>query len=376
MINKAKYSTLLFLFISLLWSCSTNNSSNIIKLNENQTNRLELNYTSQIVQLETNSESLLQFILKVNIDKANDRIFVLSGFNVYIFNVSGKYISKLKIGRGPEEVRQIVSFTINSKTKTIFAIDSATKLCSFDYNGNMISKYSIEKFPSTDVFCIDDNNVCLLRNFVGGQEKSFVGIYDLSAEKIIKRFISAEKSPYPKNSIGTCNNFSRSEGKLYFYSTNIFGLFEYNDSGFNQILSFDIGNKSVPKRLSDKFSQKKRSMMREEAKSHNFVPFIMYAFHFKGYYFVVVDDENYNCYTINSNNKNIYHNGSLPSYFNLPNKESLKFLSGIQDDLIIFHSNPSDFFDSKTQETSKEISVANHKIEINQYDNPFLIIIQ
>ena len=90
----------------------------------------------------------------------------------------------------------------------------------------------------------------------------------------------------------------------------------------------------------------------------------------------MIDDDKVSCYAINSKNKNIYRNGALYSYFNLPDKESLKFVAGVQDNLIIFHCNPSDFFDSKTHKLSKEINIANHKIKINQNDNPFLIIIQ
>jgi len=153
-------------------------------------------------------------------------------------------------------------------------------------------------------------------------------------------------------------------------------LFEYRNSDFHQILSFNMGVKSVPKSLSDKYEKRGQSELRDVAKSKHYIPYILYAFPFKGHYFIVADDEFTNCYAINIQNKKTYNNGTLSTYFNLPEKKSLKHPGGVQDDLIIFHCNPSDFFDSKTSMAAKEIQIAGHNIEVNQDDNPILIIIQ
>lgn len=358
-----------------VWSCS-GTKENTIELKATQSDKLTLSSTSRIVQLETNSESMLSYILKANVDFSNDRIFILSKFNIYIFNSNGKYLRKLKVGRGPGEITQIISFAINTTTKLIYAIDNATKLCSFDYDGNMINTYSIESFVSCDISVLDNDNVLLLRNLVGGTEKYFVGLYRISEQKVVKKFISAEKSPYPLNTLVSAKNFMQNNEKLYFYAPNVFGLFEYRNSDFDQILSFDLGEKAVPKSLSNKFEKQKKCDLRNEAKSKHFIPFLLYAFPFKGHYFIGADDKDFNCYAINIQNKKIYNNGTISSYFNLPEKGSLRLPCGIQDSLIIFHCNPSEFFDSKTNADAKEIQVAGHNIEVNQDDNPFLIIVQ
>ncbi len=372
---KVGYSIQIFMLFLSIWSCS-DNRANMTELRATQNEKLKLNSTAQVVQLETRSESMLGYILKAQVDFSNDRIFILSDFNIYIFNSNGKYLNKLKIGQGPGEITLIVSFTINTETKLIYAIDNSINLCIFDYDGSMVDNYDIKSFPSSDISILDDNNVFLLRNFVGGTEKNFIGLYDIPERKVVKKFIPADKSPYPKNSVGTARNFIQHEGKLYFNATNVFGLFEYRNSDFQQILSFDLGEESVPKSLSNKFEKQNHCDLREEAKSRHFIPFLLYGFPFKGHYFIGTDDEDFNCYAINSKNKKIYNNGALPSYFDLPEKESLTLPRGIQDTLIIFQCNPSEFFDTKTNLDVKRIQIAGHTIEVNQDDNPFLIIVE
>lgn len=359
----------------LFWNCSSNRKD-AVELRTNQQDHLNLENTYKVVQLEKKTESLLTFISKSIIDETSDRIFVLSDFNIYIFTEKGNYLTKLKIGRGPGEINRIISFATNTKTKTIYAIDDAYKLCAFDYNGNMINKYDIKDFCSFDISVLDNDNILLLRNSVGISEKFFVGIYNLTTKKIVKKFISADESPYSQNSVITANNFSQNNGKQYLCITNVFGLFEYRDLDFHKILSFDIGEKAVPKSISDKFEKEGQCNLREESKSRHFAPFMLFSFCFKGYYFAVIDDNEFNCFAISQANNTIYHNGTLPSYFGLPDNKSLRLSSGIQDNSIIFQCSPLDFYDSKDETGSKEINIANHKILINQDDNPFLIIVQ
>jgi hypothetical protein len=373
--DKVKYSLKLFCLALMLWNCSGDEEVTI-KLKATQSDTLSLSYSSRIVKFETTPESLLGYVMKVVIDLPSERIFVLSNFNIFIFDSNGMYLNKLKVGKGPNEINSIMAFTINTKRKLIFAIDNATKLSLFNYDGNMINKYNISNFASTDICILDDDNVFLARNFVGAEEKYFVGLFNLPSGEVTRKFIPAMKSPYPRNTIATAKNFSKNNGKRYFYSTNIFGLFEYKGSDFRQILSLDIGKQAVPPRVSSKFEERRHCDLRDEAKSLHYSPFMLYGFKFKGNYFIGIDDENTNCYAINSTNKKVFHNGTLFSYFNLPDKESLKLISGVQNDLIIFRCNPSDFFDSETKVDTKEIQIHDHKFKIDRNDNPFLIIIE
>ncbi len=374
--NSFKKLIYLYMVTLLFWNCSEKRA-NIIELNASQDNILKLSYKTRIIQLETNPESLLQFIFKINVDKLNDRIFVLSNFNIYVYNMNGKYLYKLKVGKGPGEIIRAVAFTLDTKTKLIYVIDNSTTLCLFDYDGNMIDKYNIDNFAGTDLYALDEDNILLLRNFVGIEEKYFAGMYNLTAQKVIKKFVPAENSPYPENSIATAINFSNNNGKIYLNIPNIFGMFEYEKHDFYQTFSFDLGNRVVPKSVINKCtSNSTYCNLRDEAKKHNYVPFLLYGFRFKEYYFIVVDDKHINCYAIDDKNNRIYNNGALFTYFNLPETESLKLLGGIQDNLLTFYANPSEFFNLEDQSDIKEIQIHDHRFEINRNDNPFLILIE
>ena len=366
------------LLVSFLAGSCTSKKIDTIELKLNKYEKLNLNSTSQIIKLETNPESLIQYIFKTQIDLSNDRIFVLSNFNIYFFDASGKYLSKLKIGKGPSEILQIVAFTVDVERKLIYAIDNSRYLCTFNYLGNMINRYNIENFASTDVSILDDENVLLLRNFVGAEENYFVGIYDLAAQEVVKKFVASDESPYSKCSIATLKNFSQNNGKHYLNIPNIFSLFEFKDkeSGFQPVFAFDIGELAVPKNLSSKFENGNFWKLRDEAKSLNYAPYQLFSFKFKEYFFIGIDDENINCYAINSRNQKIYHNGALSLYYNLPDKQSLKLPAGIQNNQIIFQCSPSDFFNIKTQMDTMEINIDSNKFIINRMDNPFLIVIE
>jgi hypothetical protein len=373
--NITKKLLLILSLVVLMLSCS-NNSKKSIELKANQNEKLNLGINSQIIKIETNPESLLDYIQKVNVDFLNDRIFILSDFNIYIYNSSGKYINKLKVGRGPGEISRVISFSINENSKLIYAIDNSSQICIYNYDGYSISKFDIKNFASCDITVLDDDNVLLLRNHVGLREKYFVGRYNFSENRIVEKYISSELSPYPMNTVVSYNNFIKCNGKLYFYTPNIFGLFEFVNSDFNRLFSLDLGKKSVPKSLSKKFKKQNPCEMGSEARLQHYIPYILYSFPFKDYYFIIADDNEINCYAICMNTIEVYKNGRLSGYFNLPDIKSLKTPCGIQDDKIIFSCSSADFFESNEDETAKEVMIAGKNITIRIDDNPFVVIIQ
>ncbi len=375
--KKGNFYWIWLLFFILLCSCANNDKkksdSNIIKLETTTNNNLKINYNSSIIQLETNSESIIGSITKVNVDLPNNRVFVLSNFNIYIFDSSGKFLNKLQVGRGPGEVLMIYSFALDSVNRTLYAIDEGRRLCSFDYNGKMINKYDIKDFASIDVFVLDEDNVLLCRSFVGGQEKHFVGLYSLSKKTIIKKFISSECSSYPKTTMVTASNFSFNN-KIYFYSPNVFGLFEYSNSGFDKILTIDLGSRFVPASISDQYKDKNHCELRKKAKLRHYIPYITSAFMFKGHYFVVVDDDKQNCLAMNRVSQVVYNKGPLHSYFNLPDKQSFKYIVGVQEDMLIFSCNPLEFLDAGADAAAAKIG--KHNVMINSNHNPFLVLVR
>lgn len=366
-----KYLMFVCIFNAFLVSCSKKNEATI-ELQANIENKLQLNASSQIIKIENNTESLIGNIQKIQADLINDRVFILADFNLYIFDSNGKYINKLRVGKGPGEISLVISFSTNENV--IYVIDNAIRICTYNYDGIFIEDYNLNSFASCDIYALDSDNVLLLRNYVGNSEKKFIGLYNLSKGEIVEKYVSSSYSPYALNTIGNYNNFIKNTDKLYFNSPNIFGLFEYMNSDFQKIFTLDLGKATVPKRLTRKLRKNKNCNFRNEAKSKNYIPYILYSFPFQEYFFVITDDENYNCYAVDIVNNIVYNNGSLSSYFNLPNIKSFMTPRGIHNDNIIFSFNPIDFFEPDTSDSIKEIFIAGQKITALIDDNPYIVI--
>ncbi|MDY0197762.1 MAG: 6-bladed beta-propeller [Tenuifilaceae bacterium] len=364
-------------FITLIVLCGCNNEYNsTAKLMNFKDSTLVLSQKIEIIRLETKPDCQLGYIDKTYIDTANDRIFVLSDFNFFLFNLKGEYITKLSIGKGPQEVIRIVSFVADTEKEIFYALDMANSLAVFNYDGIFLKRISLFGFYGIDIFLLNNEEMLILNNWVGRNEHYFVGNFDYNQEKITGKQVHSKESPYPLNTLLTFKNFYKRDDKVYFYSANIFGLFEYENTNFKRLISFDLDHKGVPRKFYKQFENQNRSAFREESKSRNYAPFLLYAFPFNDYFLVGIDDNNYSCYAINrNNNAKIYHTGSIPSYFNLPDAKSLRVPKSIQNDLISFSCNPIDFFEPDEEQQSKTIRLGIQNIEVRYSDNPIIIII-
>jgi len=362
----------------LLFSCAKETDTNhIVKLQPTVNQPHILGKVSDIIQLETTDESLIEYVYKAFIDFDNNRIILLSGFNIYIFDSNGKFITKLKKGKGPGEINMIISFSPDNKNKCFYAIDLANFICVFDYNGNMIKKRQID-FYSSDIHTIDADNVFLHCNFVGTKEKHFIAKYNFKEDSIMQKYVPSSESPYSILAMGIANKFMQTGDRLFYSGANVFGLFELKADTFQRILSYELGDRAVPKSFYGRYvEQRKTGTFGDDAREKNYVPYIKNSFYFNGYYLAIIDDENSSCYAIDEkNNSKIYMNGQLSAYFNLPEVESLRLPKGTQDDMLIFSCTPLDFFEENPKEESKEIEISGIKLKVEYDDNPFLIVIK
>lgn len=372
---------IIFLYVlttSFLFSYCTEPENKMVKLEPTQKQRITLGEVREIIHLETLEESSLGMIYKAVLDNKNDRIFVHSNFNIYIFNSKGSFLTKLSKGRGPGEISMIISFSVNPKNKRFYALDNSNFLCVFDYDGKMIVRYELKDFSSIDIQCIDDKNIFLHSNYVGGTETNFIGIYNFEEQKIIQKFISSGESPYSKFVHVMGNNFTKCGERQFFSGSNIFGLFEFKNNNFHKVIGFDLAERVVPMRFLSQFNKPGgRSIFREEAIRNNYVPFILSAFCFNKYFVVILDDLDYSCYTIEErNNRKVYLNGQISEYFNLPKLRSLRWPCGISEDFLVFSFSPLDFFESDTKEESKSVKIGDFNVNVKYDSNPFLLIVK
>ena len=366
------------IFIFLIESCAEK-SQNIVKLEPTENENLCLGKPTQLISLERTNESQLETIKKAAIDLQNNRIFVLSDFNLFIFDANGKFITKLKKGRGPGEISKIIYFAIDKKQKLIYATqDRANIICIIDYNGVIKQTHTLFNFYCQSIVPLDSKNVFLLNNTASKTEPFFIGKCNLEKDTIIQRLIAADESNYPLLTFSMVSNFTKSNNRLFFAHASIFGLYEYKDDKFQKILTYDLGARQVPKRFSEQFEPKRKmGVFLDEAKRKGYVPKLLSSFFFKGYNLVVIEDDNNSCYAIKRNNhQTVYLNGSIAEYFNLPNVQSLRNLVEIDQDYLTFGCEPLDFFEIDEVNIKKQLEIGKFTIEISYDSNPFLIVVE
>lgn len=379
--NPMKNILFLIILIASVLFCSCRqeeDQSKVVSLDATQSEKLVAGKVQKIIQLETTDASLLNDVSNVYIDSQNDRIFILSDFNIYVFNTQGKFIQKLKKGKGPVEVQMVIAFDVDPESKRLYVLDLAHTICIFNYAGEKLENRKLENFYSLDIHLLKDGNLFLYRNYVGESEKYFTGIYNFEENKVSRKFIHADESPYSIFCIGNANSFMQTDDQVYFYSSNLFGLYRFESDSFQKVISYDLGKRTVPESFLAKYVEsRRRSAFHRDAKDAGYVPYLRRTFKFNGYYFVIIDDDKYSCYAIDEQKRNeVFMNGQLPSYFNLPEFESLRTPAGIQDDLMILSCAPLDFFENGIEEKTKQVELGGEKLEVNYDDNPILVLVK
>lgn len=145
--------SLLIFLIVFFFQCKTDHTKTVSKSAE--CNGFVLKATEQkdsltlqeltdsliVIKLETNSQSLFGDITKLEI--LNDTIIVLDFRNqiVFTFDFKGNFIGKIgTIGKGPNEMLAIKSFTIDKgKNEVLIFDDKNSKIYHYNLNGKLIS---------------------------------------------------------------------------------------------------------------------------------------------------------------------------------------------------------------------------------------------
>ncbi len=361
---------------------SCNNPStqkNVIPLEPTQKEKLELGKPSRIIKLETSPESQLGTIWKVAMDIQNDRIFVLSDMEFFVFDANGKFINKLTKGKGPGEVYDIFNFSIDRKKKKIYVNQIMANIITIvDYNGEVQKTHQLNNFYFFEVKAIDDENFLLLNNTPSPTNPFFISNYNATNDTITGKFIPAEESPYPLFSTSLSSYFMDFKDRLFFASTNIFGLFEFKNNQFERIISYDLGDRKVPETFPEKFNQGRRmGAFADAALENGFVPYLIGAFYFRNYNVVIIKDEDFSCYAISEKNREkVYLNGPISTYFGLPALESFKNPTEINENYLVFAVNPTDFFVENPTSDKTTVEIGNQKLEVELEENPFLVIVE
>ena len=331
----------------------------------------------EIIKLEASNEGLLSSIQKAFIDATNNRIFILSHFNLYFFDTSGKFITKLKSGRGPGEITLLSSFSANTEKQCISVVDNSRNLIEYDYNGNFIRKAESEDFYSMSISYKDDDHLFLYCNYVGKSEKYYVGNFSFLQQRILQKYVFSDHSPYPLSSnLILSSNFIKQSDDLYLVSPDIFGLFKFHDEDFKLLYQFDIGNKKIPDQMAKDLMLNSRTSFRGKAKEKNYIPHVLYVAFYNDYFLVGLDDNNNSCYAFVKNNpEKIYYKSNISKFLDLPDVPSLQLPIDNSENSIVFACYPLDFFKEEETIDEKTIQIGGRTVHIRIDDNPFLVYV-
>ncbi|MCS5491347.1 6-bladed beta-propeller [Algoriphagus limi] len=171
-------------------------SPTIIDLSDNknfeESDFFDLFSIDEIIELQLPEGSYLGSLRRFEI--FDDHLFALdpSFNNLAKFDLKGNYITQIgRIGEGPDEIPEIVDFSIDSKTGHIgLASYSQMKISRYDQNGNFVEATKIGE--QIDQLAIFDNKLCLSLTYFNTINRNF-GIYSFTGDSLSTHF------PFPND---------------------------------------------------------------------------------------------------------------------------------------------------------------------------------
>lgn len=165
-----------------------------------------------VVQLETNVESLIHSLLKVI--PYNNRYYILDNkqHSIFCFDNTGKFLFKIdKRGRGPQEYLYLADFTIDRHNNQILILVPFGDILYFDVDGRFLSRVKLpeEIKAYNEVYVIDNDNLLFT-----SLDKYQILYYSRSQNKVIKQLYPRCEIPRPFSAVGSLYSFRDS---IYYY---------------------------------------------------------------------------------------------------------------------------------------------------------------
>ncbi|WP_106832089.1 6-bladed beta-propeller [Parabacteroides pacaensis] len=217
----------------------------------------------QAIVLETTEESLMTSIRRIFTD--DNRLFIYDRqlHNIFIFDITGKYISKIDSkGQGPGEYSQICDFTIDPIKKHIILLcDIPEKRMYFTYDGTFIKE---ESLPDFYLKLTTDGNYIYF-------EKGTLKIEDYQLH------ILNTKTGEKRERLESLNikNFYYANGNLFSRGKNILFVRRYDNSIYElkngeviKKYQVDFKEHSVPDWLT---KEEKTEVVAQECRKHDYI---------------------------------------------------------------------------------------------------------
>lgn len=205
--------------------------------------------SSEIIPLETTSESIISSIDRISI--YNNIIFVLDGSlnSVFIFDFKGKYLRKIyNVGRGPYEYDSLMDFAIDEKSNyLVLYCDRPYKLLVYKTDGQFLFEKRLSNLYSN--IAAKSESVLLL-NRDSDRDYMFYDFKfgDLTKNKFVEtkkrdRLFEKFKLPYP-------NIVTDEKIRISFPYSEI--IYEYDNHTVKPKYLVDFGSNKLPDNVFDR----------------------------------------------------------------------------------------------------------------------------
>lgn len=249
----------LILIILLITNCQRNTTHSVrtIEINPDDTTKSGFSdyfEMEQYIVLETSDSSMMQSIRKIYI--ANNKIFILTwgDAQILIFDLKGKFISKInKKGRGPEEYSYVVDFSISPMGDTICLYDKGlAKLLYYSPDGKFF--YSKALYADLETFLALPNGNTVGYSYLNYVEPLNDTIYQLwyfdKNGKILDGCLPVSKNALG-NSIGLASSFNSTTSGHFFIPYTQSVIYKISENPFNitPVYKLDFKDRTMPENL-------------------------------------------------------------------------------------------------------------------------------
>ncbi|QIA06554.1 6-bladed beta-propeller [Draconibacterium halophilum] len=194
----------------------------------------------QIIQLETNKESLIQRVGKVQILNSKFYVFDQDQSALLIFDSDGNFIKKIReIGRGPEEYSEITDFNLNKNREQIELLSPRGIIISYDLDGNFIGKQKanlngrvVHYFTN-----LTDDLICFYSLF----SDTKIAIYSKSQKKVVCETLTVPSEIEQTTLMPGCSPFFEMGGTNLFFDELDREVSLLTKGGLNRISKIDFG---------------------------------------------------------------------------------------------------------------------------------------
>jgi hypothetical protein len=218
--NRTVQHILLCVFF-LLVSCNHGNDLVVINVQESALDHVGISEIAEkvtAIPLETNPDCLLGGVYSLR--KTDSLLFILSGGEIFLFDITGKFIKKIiHRGRGPGEMPFVRDFDLNEGDREVVAIGSGNYILHCKYDGTVVRQLQY-KHPNYTImaFSIFAGRIWVIAWGKASKENGGYNICLLTLDQQWQTLDSTSlyKPDLPFNSMGFGHNYFSVTGEEFF----------------------------------------------------------------------------------------------------------------------------------------------------------------